>query len=73
MMTDGKVTRVQCKTDINATEEEYYNMRNGTKNSQEKIDFWLKKRLIDRANEAGTVKLEQDRIFHTCHPWKYDR
>ena len=47
--------------------------RDGTINEELKIQILRQKFLKDSQHEAETVRLEQDRVFHTCHrlPQRY--
>ena len=63
---DGKITRLKCRRSVTEADNSTFTF-NGKFDAQLKTEFFLRKYQEDSKNEEKTVKLEQDRIYHTCH------
>lgn len=56
------VTRLKCRKPFTAEEQKKAN-----ESTEEWTKMLLERHELDSQNERYTVRLEQDRIFHTCH------
>ena len=61
-MKNGSVTRLKCRKPLSLEEE-----RRANESSQNRREIYFDHYKLDSQNERATVKLDQDRIFHTCH------
>ena len=62
LLKNGSVTRLKCRKPFTLEEE-----RSANQSSQKRREIYFNHYKLDAQNEKSTVKLEQDRIFHTCH------
>ena len=60
LIDNGTVTRLKCQRLYNTEENSQINETVKAKNAIERFKN-------DTLDEHATVKLEQDRVFHTCH------
>ena len=64
---NGFVNRLKCRTPLSLDEINSFTYPNGTINEKNRTEAIKKKFLEDSENEEKSIRLEQDRIFHTCH------
>ena len=62
LLNGGAVTRLKCRKPFTAEEQKKAN-----ESAEEYTKLLFDRHEFDSKNERSTVRLEQDRIFHTCH------
>ena len=66
MIDNGTVTRLKCRKNLTEDDIKQYNI-SGEIDPKLEAEFKMRKFKNDTMDEDAIVKLEQDRIFHTCH------
>ena len=66
MINDGNVTRLKCRSNLTADDINSYTI-DGKIDEKKRAENAINRFKNDAKDEDATVKLEQDRVFHTCH------
>ena len=66
LINDGNVTRLKCRSNLTEEDINSYTI-DGKIDEKKKAENAMNRFKNDARDEDATVKLEQDRIFHTCH------
>ena len=66
LINDGNVTRLKCRRNLTDEDVNSYTIY-GKIDEKKQAENAMNRFKNDAKDEDATVKLEQDRVFHTCH------
>ena len=66
LINDGNVTRLKCRSNLTDEDINSYTI-DGKIDEKKQAENAMNRFKNDAKDEDATVKLEQDRVFHTCH------